>query len=64
MAYISNLVDSKLLNLHSKYARPVKEATTGQKDRTRAGKKVRFMFPKYLADSNSTALLHVSFRSL
>jgi hypothetical protein len=59
---MSGLVDSKLLNLHSKYARPIKVATTGQKDRTRAGKKVRFMFPEYLADKNSSALLGVSFR--
>ena len=47
---MSSLVDSKQLNPHSKYARPVKEATTGQKDRTRAGKELRFMFPEYLAD--------------
>lgn len=34
----------KRSNLHSKYARPENEATTGQKDRTRAGKRFRFLF--------------------
>jgi hypothetical protein len=48
---MSSLVDSKLLNLQHKYARPVKVATTGLEDRTRAGKKLRFMFPEHLADA-------------
>jgi hypothetical protein len=34
----------KHLNLHDKYARLENEATTGQKDRTRAGKCLRFLF--------------------